>query len=128
MPLARLGRGAEAEASAREGIRRAERLLELEPNNARALSLGAACLTGRGERERALDWIRRAEAAAPDDVSVNFNAACVYLNLGDKEAALACMEKTFGRGLGKRDWVEHDPDFDSVRDDPRFQALVAKLS
>ncbi len=30
-------------------------------------------------------------------------------------------------GLGKRDWVEHDPDLDSLRDDPRFQVLLARL-
>lgn len=33
----------------------------------------------------------------------------------------------FARGWGKRDWVEHDPDYDSLRDDPRFRQLVTKL-
>jgi hypothetical protein len=26
-----------------------------------------------------------------------------------------------------RDWVDHDPDYDILRDDARFQALVAHL-
>jgi hypothetical protein len=30
-------------------------------------------------------------------------------------------------GWGSRDWVEHDPDYDSLRDDPRFQRRLARL-
>ena len=32
------------------------------------------------------------------------------------------------KGIGKRDWVDHDPDYDSLRDDPRFQAMLSKLA
>jgi hypothetical protein len=42
--------------------------------------------------------------------------------------ALVWLTRTFELGMGARDWVERDPDFDTIRDDPRFQALVAKLS
>lgn len=31
------------------------------------------------------------------------------------------------RGWGKLDWIEHDPDYETLRGDPRFQALLAKL-
>jgi non-specific serine/threonine protein kinase len=126
--LRRLGRREEAEAAGREGIRRAERLLELDPDNARALSLGAGHFVSVGDLERARTWMRRALAAAPDDFAVSFNAACCFFRLGDKEEGFASLEKTFGQGVGKRDWVEHDPDFDSVRDDPRFKALLSKLT
>jgi hypothetical protein len=30
-------------------------------------------------------------------------------------------------GGGKRDCIEHDPDYDILRDDPRFKTLVARL-
>jgi adenylate cyclase len=128
LPLERLGRFEEASAARREGIRRAERQLELEPNNARALILGACAFVSEGQHERGLDWARRARATAPEDPAVIVNVACVYARAGMKEEALACLEETFGRGLGKRDWVEQDPDYDPLRDDPRFQALLTKLS
>jgi serine/threonine protein kinase/tetratricopeptide (TPR) repeat protein len=127
LPLQRLGRIDEAAAARREGIRRAERQLELEPNNARALILGAGALVTEGQRERGLEWASRALATAPEDPAVIVNTACVYARAGMKEEALACLERTFGRGVGKRAWIEHDPDYDSLRDDPRFQALLAKL-
>jgi hypothetical protein len=51
----------------------------------------------------------------------------MYARADMKEEALECLAKTIGRGIGKRDWIENDPDYDSVRDDPRFQAMLSKL-
>jgi hypothetical protein len=47
--------------------------------------------------------------------------------LRQKEEALELLERVFTRGWGKRDWVEHDPDYDILRDDPRFKKLLARL-
>ncbi len=126
MPLEKLGRTDEIPEVRREALRRIERQLELDPNDARALILGSGALLEQ-DRARALEWVARAVAAAPDEPSVTNNAACTYARMGMKEAALALLTESFGRGFGKRDWIEHDPDYDSLRDDPRFQALLAKL-
>jgi adenylate cyclase len=63
----------------------------------------------------------------PEDGGVMTNAACFYAKDGNTEAALDVLEKMFARGVGQRDWVEHDPDYDSLRDHPRFKAMLAKL-
>ena len=44
-----------------------------------------------------------------------------------KEEALDHLEKIFGKGWGKKDWIENDKDYDCVRDHPRFIAMMAKL-
>jgi TolB-like protein/Flp pilus assembly protein TadD len=126
-PLIRLGRKEEALAALRRGLAGAERHLELNPDDARALVLGAGALMQLGERERALEWARRAHAIDPDDSGVLYNAACVYALGGMAEEALKGLDHAIQNGFGHKEWLETDSDFDSIRGDPRFQALLKKL-
>lgn len=125
--LRMLGRHEEGLEASREGVRRAERALALNPVDSRALSLGSVHLLEDGQNARALEWSQRALDLYPDDMSALINGACLRVRLGQKEEALDLLERVFARGWGKRDWIEHDPDYDTVRDDPRFQKLLAKL-
>lgn len=127
MTLRLLGRKEEASAMIRESIRRVEYMLTLNPTDARALALGSTDLFEDDQYERAMEWSRRSISLYPDDMSVLVNAACLHAKAGLKEEALDLLDRVFSRGWGKRDWVEHDPDYDSLRDDPRFQAMLAKL-
>ena len=101
--------------------------MELNPTDRRALSLASGSLFELGEREEALQWINKALNLYPEDVGVLINAACLFAKDGNTEKALNLLEKVFGKGFGKKDWIEHDPDYDSLRNDPRFQALLSKL-
>ena len=110
-----------------EGIHRAERALVLNPLDGRALSLGSVHLFEAGQAARAMEWSRRSLDLYPEDLSTLVSAACLHARAGQKEEALGFLERVFARGWGKRDWVEHDPDYDILRDDPRFQKLLARL-
>jgi TolB-like protein/tetratricopeptide (TPR) repeat protein len=125
--LRMLGRVEEAQNATREGINRAERILVLNPLDGRALSLGSGALFEDGQKARAMEWSRRSLELYPDDVSALVNGACLFAKLGQKEEALELLERVFARGWGKRDWVEHDPDYDILRDDPRFKKLLPRL-
>jgi len=122
-----LGRMQESLDFYRESMRRCERLLELNPHNARVLSLGAGGLIYTGEPQRALEWVRHAERLCPDDMGVIINGALVRVHLGMKDEALDMLEKVFGKGWGKREWIERDSDYDPLRNEPRFQAMLARL-
>ena len=125
--LRMLGRIEEATEALNEGIHRAENALLLNPLDGRALSLGSGALKEDGQIERALEWSQRSLELYPDDMGTLINAACLRAKLGQKEEALNLLERVFAKGWGKRDWIEHDPDYDILRDDPRFQNLLAKL-
>ncbi|MGH8237296.1 MAG: winged helix-turn-helix domain-containing protein [Steroidobacteraceae bacterium] len=125
--LKMLGRIDEARVATREAVVRAERILALNPLEGRALAVGALALYDEGDLARALEWSRRAVDLYPDDLSALLNYACLKFRSGMHEEGLDILEQFFGRGQGKRDWVEHDPDYDCVRDHPRFKAMFAKL-
>lgn len=122
-----LGRHAEAAEANREGIRRAESMLVLNPIDGRALSLGSLALFFDGQKTRALEWSQRALELYPDDMSAMISATCLHAQLGQKDQALEMLERLVARGWCKRDWIEHDPDYDSLRSDPRFKKLIARL-
>jgi adenylate cyclase len=122
-----LGRAEEAHAANREGVKRAERVLALNPVDVRALSLGSCALFIDGQTARAMEWSRKSLELYPDDMSTLVNATCLRAKAGQKEEAINTFTRVVALGWGKRDWVEHDPDYDSLRDDPRFQRLLARL-
>lgn len=125
--LRRLGREDEAIAALRQGLQIAERHLELNPDDARALTLGAGALIELDERPRAIEWATRALAIDPNDSGVLYNVACVYAVAGDKDEAIHCLEQAVHNGFGHREWLDNDSDFDVLRSDPRFEALKRRL-
>jgi adenylate cyclase len=122
-----VGRIAEGLAVNQESLRRAERILALNPRDVRTLSLGAGSLQAAGDLPRAREWSERALAIDPDDMGAIINGSLLYAKAGMKDQALQLLQRALGLGWGKRDWIEQDPDYDSLRDDPRFQAMLARV-
>jgi non-specific serine/threonine protein kinase len=122
------GRAAEVDATQWKGIELARREMARDPGDVRAMYLCAGALVERGRTEEGLRLLGRALELADNDPSVLYNAACVYAKTGDPEKALAALESCVRVGWVNRDWMAQDSDFESMRADPRFQALIAGLS
>jgi TolB-like protein/Flp pilus assembly protein TadD len=122
-----VGLRGKANAYFRRGVALASKHLEHQPNDARAWYLGANGYVEIGEREKALEWINRSLAIDPDDPAILYNAACVFSQLGEREKALDYLEASVDRGFSHREWIEHDQDFDPVRNDPRFSQVINRL-
>ena len=119
-----LGRKAKAEVAYRQGFAAAQKHLELHPEDARALYLGANALSQLGERERCLEWAGRALAMESEEPQVLYNVACVYALLGERDKAIDCLEKSVTHAPLMEAWMRHDPDLASLRNHPRLQRLI----
>ncbi|HYL28692.1 MAG TPA: protein kinase [Gemmatimonadales bacterium] len=126
-PLKGLGRMADALAALRRGLQVAEKHLELNPDDARALYLGGGALVQLGDRPRGLEWARRSLSIDPEDSALLYNVACVYALVGQTDDAIGCLEKAIQNGFGHREWLENDTDLNALRGDPRFETLRRKL-
>ena len=121
-----LGRDADIKSAARRGVERAERYLAVHPDNPRSATAAAVGLVTLGDNDRARARLARALAIDPNDVWNQYNAACIYANLGDIEQALDVLERVLphaGYEL-KRGWIQHDSDLDPLRSHPRFQKIL----
>jgi len=122
-----LNRIADAQAADQEGLKTVERHLELHPDDARALYLGATTLCRTGDTARAVEWASRALAMDPEEPVTLYNVACVYSLQGQIERAIDCLEGALKHGFAHKEWIEHDSDLNPLHDQPRYQALLQTL-
>jgi non-specific serine/threonine protein kinase len=124
MIYATTGRRGEMEAAQLKGIELARRQLERDPGDLRAMYLCAGGLVQRGRTEEGLRLLARVLSLARGDPSVLYNAACVYAQAGEREKAITTLQECVRVGWYNRDWMAHDADLESIRDDPRVRAMI----
>ncbi len=122
-----LGRPDEARASRERGVALVEKRIDLHPDDARALYMGANGLVALGERDKGLEWARRARRIDPDDPMLLYNLGCIHALAGDQEEAIDCLERAAAGGLLQKAWYEHDGDLDPLRGHPRFRSLLERM-
>jgi len=122
-----LGNREAARRAAEITLARAEKVLTHDLNNGSAMGHGSDALAVLGQRERAKDWMNRALLIDPDNLTMRYNFACALGNhLDDKDAALEMLGPALEKmGTGFINHAKVDPDFDCIRDDPRFKAMIA---
>jgi adenylate cyclase len=107
-------------------VSESERALKDDPSNGAALGIIAGGYAVLGDSERASEWIERAMLIDPDNLIMRYNFACVLAtHLHNHEESLRLLDGTL-RLSGKMMFkiVETDPDFDCLRDDPRFRKML----
>lgn len=104
-----------------------QQALDVNRRDARARYMGAANFATMGDRAKAAEWADLALRSSSDEPMVYYNAACTFAVLDESERALDLLEHAVALGWGDRTWMESDSDLMSLRSNPRFRALLARL-
>ena len=116
-----------AEAAHRHTLANVERRLKLDPDDSRALYLGATALLDLGRHDEGLLLVERSLAIDPEDPYIVYGGACFYARMGRLDDALRCFERAVETGFVQKEWIDRDADLDPLRGDERFRAAVRRL-
>jgi tetratricopeptide (TPR) repeat protein len=114
------GQYADAVAAARKGI-------EIDPDRLELLFELAISYRSAGqsaEAQKAIDEFKRRTSGRYDNFFTDIGAAVFT---GNRDQAFASLERHFAEHSGSLILLNVDPDYASLRDDPRFKNLVARL-
>ena len=114
--------------SAQRALAIAERRLRLNPSDERAHYVGAMALVELGDLDRARSWAKVATSIESADSRTHYNLGCLFVQLGEADLAIAHIERSLQEGGAKVkiDWMRQDPDLETLREDPRLQAVLAR--
>ncbi len=94
-----------------------------DPRDARAWAFRATYQAMTDNKPEALASLQKALSLDPAAPEVQFRAALVYNHFGDIDRTLQSLQKAIASGLPAGQ-VNDTPDFDHLRADPRFQAIL----
>jgi len=113
--------------SQRRALANAEKHIQLNPTDSRAIYLAATAHLELGDAEKGLELLERSLEIDPEDPYVVYGGACFYSRLGRVDEALRYFELAVEAGFAHREWIDNDSDLDTIRDHPRFKATLDKL-
>lgn len=94
------------------------------PDDARAHMLYAIHLAIGGKINNAKSEAAKALELDPTDPLMQYNAACFYSRVGEKQLAVESLKKSVVSGYEYYEWIKRDPDLDSIRNEPEYIRLM----
>lgn len=102
-------------------------VLEKNPDLDGVRPIYAMCLSKLGDHDAARKELsERVLEVADADHDIAYWTASVYALEGEREEAFRWLERAIDLGNENRSWFETDPNWETLRDDERFQELMRK--
>lgn len=107
-----------------EAIASFDRAVDLKPDDLEARYNQALSLQNLGRYEAAIASYNKFLEISPTYANAFYNKACCYELQGEVEEAIRQLKQAIDLDPKIREWAKMDSNFDSIRDDDRFQALL----
>jgi adenylate cyclase len=105
-----------------------ERRLEIDPEDVRVYDHGAGVLALLGRKAESSQFVDRALAFRPNDYGTLYTLACAAMLNGERDRALDLLDRAIADGRGDKAWLLGDNDLAPLHGDPRFEAMVERMS
>ncbi|WP_027403796.1 tetratricopeptide repeat protein [Aphanizomenon flos-aquae] len=107
-----------------EAISSYDKAVEFKPDDHEAWNNRGISLDNLGRYEEAISSYDKAVEFKPDKHQAWYNKACGYALQGNIEQAIENLQIAINLHPEVREWAKTDSDFDAIREDERFQALL----
>ena len=109
-----------------EAVTSYDHALEIKPDCQEAWNNRGTALSALGRYEQALMSFEQALQVQPNFTSAYYNKACYYGLRSQIDLAIDTLQHAIALNPKYRDMAKTDSDFDRIRDDERFQAVVGE--
>jgi tetratricopeptide (TPR) repeat protein len=123
-----LGMSHEVQGDTERALESYRRALSFDARDRRALPALGYLLATTGRRSEAREILRRLEELNERVRVCAYQIAVVHVGLGEPDRAMEWLERAFARRQMHVPFMAVEPRFDSLRSDPRFKAVLARLN
>jgi tetratricopeptide (TPR) repeat protein len=107
-----------------EAVASYDEAVKIKPDYHEAWNNRGNALLKLDKLEEAIKSYNKAIEINPDDANAFYNRACTYGSLDNIDLALQDLQTAINLDAKCREMAKTDPDFDSIRNDAGFQALI----
>lgn len=104
-----------------------EAVLRRCPSYVEVVELLGGLYTKTGRISDGLRMDRKLVRLQPANATAHYNLACSLALSRRRLDALAALRKAISLGYNDLDWMEQDPDLESLKPDPEFQNILHQL-
>ena len=110
-----------------EAIRELSQAVTLSGGDTISLAVLGHAYAAAGQTGKALEILEQLKQRATSAYVPSYWIGLIHVGLGDAQQALEWLEKAFKERSAWLAWINVEPRFDSLRNEPRFEALLGKI-
>jgi tetratricopeptide (TPR) repeat protein len=111
----------------REALVPLQLAVQLDPKNVDIYLSLAWCYKRTNQLKKAIESLEQALGVDPSAAILHYNLACYWSLAKNKRKAIQFLSQALTLDENYRHLIDTEPDFDAIRDDPRFRALTTVI-